>query len=87
MFDHGKTQRSTFVHRMNKYKKRMVYTILEYDPLLDSSNMTTDDWGKIGTDIEVCVNKDRNLSPRRKVLGSNLPVGIIEQSASPSSAH
>ncbi|XP_028422187.1 60 kDa lysophospholipase isoform X2 [Perca flavescens] len=32
--------------------KRIVYTILEYDPLLDSSNMTTEDWAKIGKDIE-----------------------------------
>lgn len=32
--------------------KRIVYTILEYSPLLDSSNMTTDDWGRIGKDIE-----------------------------------
>uniref|UniRef100_A0A3B5A3I9 asparaginase n=1 Tax=Stegastes partitus TaxID=144197 RepID=A0A3B5A3I9_9TELE len=32
--------------------KRIVYTILEYNPLLDSSNMTTDDWGRIGKDIE-----------------------------------
>ncbi|KAJ3613368.1 hypothetical protein NHX12_019618 [Muraenolepis orangiensis] len=32
--------------------KRIVYTILEYSPLLDSCNMTTEDWGKIGKDIE-----------------------------------
>ncbi len=24
--------------------KRVIYTIYEYDPLLDSSNMTMDDW-------------------------------------------
>jgi len=28
--------------------KRVVYSIYEYDPLLDSSNMTMDDW------IQVC---------------------------------
>lgn len=28
---------------------------MEYSPLLDSSNMTTDDWGRIGKDIEVIV--------------------------------
>ena len=39
--------------RLSKEKKRIVYTIMEYTPLLDSSNMTTDDWGKIGKDIEV----------------------------------
>lgn len=31
---------------------RIVYTILEYDPLLDSSNMTPEDWITIGKDIE-----------------------------------
>ncbi|GAA6213610.1 60 kDa lysophospholipase isoform X4 [Lates japonicus] len=39
-------------HGMSKNNKRIVYTILEYSPLLDSSNMTTDDWGRIGKDIE-----------------------------------
>ncbi len=39
--------------RLSKHNKRIIYTVLEYDPLLDSSNMTTDDWGKIGVDIEV----------------------------------
>lgn len=38
---------------LSKHKNRIVYTVLEYDPLLDSSNMTTEDWGKIGRDIEV----------------------------------
>ncbi|XP_056250073.1 60 kDa lysophospholipase isoform X3 [Seriola aureovittata] len=42
----------TLVLPMNKDNKRIVYTIFEYSPLLDSSNMTTDDWGKIGKDIE-----------------------------------
>uniref|UniRef100_A0A8C6UGY8 asparaginase n=1 Tax=Neogobius melanostomus TaxID=47308 RepID=A0A8C6UGY8_9GOBI len=36
----------------NKDSKRIVYTIMEYSPLLDSSNMTTDDWGRFGKDIE-----------------------------------
>lgn len=39
--------------RLTKDKRRIIYTVLEYNPLLDSSNMTTDDWGKIGKDIEV----------------------------------
>uniref|UniRef100_A0A6Q2Z2W1 asparaginase n=1 Tax=Esox lucius TaxID=8010 RepID=A0A6Q2Z2W1_ESOLU len=37
---------------LSKQNKRIVYTILEYSPLLDSSNMTTDDWASIGKDIE-----------------------------------
>ncbi|XP_022238653.1 L-asparaginase-like isoform X2 [Limulus polyphemus] len=32
--------------------KRVVYTIFEYDPLLDSSNMTMDDWIHIALDIK-----------------------------------
>ncbi|XP_056433199.1 60 kDa lysophospholipase-like isoform X1 [Gadus chalcogrammus] len=38
--------------RSYKDNKRVVYTFLEYSPLLDSSNMSTEDWGKIGKDIE-----------------------------------
>ncbi|KAJ3364118.1 hypothetical protein GGF32_002498 [Allomyces javanicus] len=33
--------------------KRIVYSVLEYDPLLDSSNMTMKDWVKIATDVEL----------------------------------
>ncbi|KAL3968956.1 hypothetical protein ACER0C_028913 [Sarotherodon galilaeus] len=42
----------TLVLPLSKQNKRIVYTIFEYNPLLDSSNMTTDDWGRIGKDIE-----------------------------------
>uniref|UniRef100_A0A8C4EA26 asparaginase n=1 Tax=Dicentrarchus labrax TaxID=13489 RepID=A0A8C4EA26_DICLA len=43
---------NTLVLPLSKDNKRIIYTILEYKPLLDSSNMTTDDWGRIGKDIE-----------------------------------
>ncbi|XP_038584374.1 60 kDa lysophospholipase isoform X2 [Micropterus salmoides] len=43
---------NTLVLPLSKDNKRIIYTILEYSPLLDSSNMTTDDWGRIGMDIE-----------------------------------
>lgn len=33
--------------------RRVVYTITEYDPLLDSSNMTITDWIHIAEDIKV----------------------------------
>ncbi len=33
-------------------KKRIIYTIYEYDPLLDSSNMTMEDWILIAKDIQ-----------------------------------
>lgn len=35
------------------YKKRTRYSILEYDRLLDSSNMNIEDWVRIATDIQV----------------------------------
>jgi lysophospholipase len=35
------------------YKKRTRYSILEYDKLLDSSNMNFEDWVRIATDIQV----------------------------------
>ncbi|KAJ3108160.1 hypothetical protein HDU97_002072 [Phlyctochytrium planicorne] len=35
------------------YGKRIKFSILEYQPLMDSSNMTMKDWVKIATDIEV----------------------------------
>eukprot|EP00066_Takifugu_rubripes_P026271 XP_011615537.1 PREDICTED: 60 kDa lysophospholipase isoform X1 [Takifugu rubripes] len=43
---------NTLVLPMNKDNKRIIYTVMEYSPLLDSSNMTTDDWSQIGKDIE-----------------------------------
>lgn len=33
--------------------RRILYTITEYEPLLDSSNMTFHDWVKIAQDIQV----------------------------------
>lgn len=33
--------------------RRIIYTITEYEPLLDSSNMTFQDWVKIAEDIKV----------------------------------
>lgn len=35
-------------------KRRIIYTISEYEPLLDSSNMTFEDWERIAEDIKVC---------------------------------
>ncbi|XP_049812372.1 L-asparaginase-like isoform X2 [Schistocerca nitens] len=41
----------TFVLPDVRQKSRVVYTVVEYDPLLDSSNMTVDHWIKIARDI------------------------------------
>ena len=35
----------------SKYGKRVYYEILEYDPVLDSSNMNMTDWSRIAGDI------------------------------------
>ncbi|XP_030069641.1 60 kDa lysophospholipase [Microcaecilia unicolor] len=43
---------NTLVLPLAKKNLRIVYTILEYSPLLDSCNMTTDDWAKIAMDIQ-----------------------------------
>ncbi|KAF3701236.1 60 kDa lysophospholipase [Channa argus] len=43
---------NTLVLPLSKANNRIVYTILEYKPLLDSSNMTPDDWVRIGKDIK-----------------------------------
>ncbi|TPX38001.1 hypothetical protein SmJEL517_g00163 [Synchytrium microbalum] len=48
-----KTRIPALVTPESLYGKRTRYSILEYDPLLDSSNMTMTDWVKIATDIEV----------------------------------
>lgn len=33
--------------------RRVIYNVLEYSPLCDSSNMTMDDWIHIANDIKV----------------------------------
>ncbi|XP_067119873.1 L-asparaginase-like isoform X2 [Centruroides vittatus] len=38
--------------KMDYSHKRLVYVIYEYEPLLDSSNMTMDDWIRIALDIK-----------------------------------
>ncbi|XP_078090184.1 60 kDa lysophospholipase [Mustelus asterias] len=43
---------NTFVLPASKLNKRIVYTILEHSPLLDSCNLTTDNWVKIVIDIQ-----------------------------------
>ncbi|XP_068016336.1 60 kDa lysophospholipase isoform X2 [Melanerpes formicivorus] len=43
---------NTLVLPLSKENKRIFYTILELSPLLDSSNMTPDDWAKIAKKLE-----------------------------------
>ncbi|XP_075699980.1 60 kDa lysophospholipase isoform X2 [Rhinoderma darwinii] len=52
LYDFHDFPENTLVLPVSKQNKRIVYTILEYSPLLDSCNMTTDDWAKIATDIK-----------------------------------
>ncbi|XP_050989146.1 60 kDa lysophospholipase [Labeo rohita] len=52
-----KTPENTLVVPLSKQNKRIVYTVIEYSPLLDSCNMTADDWATIGKDIEDSYNE------------------------------
>lgn len=38
---------------LSKFNKRVYYEIIEYDPILDSSDMNMGDWCKIAKDIAV----------------------------------
>ncbi|RXN06137.1 60 kDa lysophospholipase-like isoform X4 [Labeo rohita] len=52
LYECYKPEDKTLVLPKSKLDKRVVYTFLEYSPLLDSSNMTPNDWTTIGKDIE-----------------------------------
>ncbi|XP_018583144.1 60 kDa lysophospholipase isoform X1 [Scleropages formosus] len=52
LYDYYGPQENTLVLPLSRQKKRIVYTVLEYSPLLDSCNMTTDDWASIAKDLE-----------------------------------
>ncbi|XP_043118230.1 60 kDa lysophospholipase-like [Puntigrus tetrazona] len=52
LYESYKPEDKTLVLPQSKLNKRVVYTFLEYSPLLDSSNMTPNDWSTIGKDIE-----------------------------------
>ncbi|XP_042564549.1 60 kDa lysophospholipase isoform X2 [Clupea harengus] len=52
LYDYHGPAENTLVLPLSKQKKRIVYTVMEYCPLLDSCNMTTDDWATIAKDIE-----------------------------------
>ncbi|XP_015273287.1 PREDICTED: 60 kDa lysophospholipase-like isoform X2 [Gekko japonicus] len=52
LYDSCESADSTLVLPLSKRKKRIIYRILEYSPLLDSCNMTTEDWAKIAKDLE-----------------------------------
>uniref|UniRef100_W5N5I7 asparaginase n=1 Tax=Lepisosteus oculatus TaxID=7918 RepID=W5N5I7_LEPOC len=52
LYDYYDPPENTMVLPLSKQNKRIIYTVLEYSPLLDSCNMTTDDWAQIAKDIE-----------------------------------
>ncbi|KAL1258162.1 hypothetical protein QQF64_011406 [Cirrhinus molitorella] len=52
LYECYKPEDKTLVLPKSEQGKRVVYTFLEYSPLLDSSNMTPSDWTTIGKDIE-----------------------------------
>ena len=56
--------------------RRVIYNIYEYDPLLDSSNMTMDDW------IQVCTNFPENVlfTTSRSIVAEMIPVVALMRS-------
>ena len=53
-FGSGNTHKAPLVlPSLGPNKNRIMYTIYEYEPLLDSSNMTMDDWIHIAKDLRV----------------------------------
>ncbi|KAJ1348624.1 hypothetical protein KIN20_003974 [Parelaphostrongylus tenuis] len=59
-------------------KKRVVYWIVEYEPLLDSCDMTFDDWIRIATDIRKCTLVYDGKSGKPVILtGSQIPVAEV----------
>lgn len=49
---HEEGGREWYTMPLSIYNKRVSYTILEYDPLLDSANMQAADWSQMATDIK-----------------------------------
>ncbi|KAI2654545.1 L-asparaginase [Labeo rohita] len=74
LYEYYKPPENTLVLPLSKQNKRIVYTLLEYSPLLDSCNMTTDDWATVGKDIEVPIYEMRN-DGRDNLLGALLIAG------------
>ncbi|XP_072895871.1 60 kDa lysophospholipase isoform X1 [Hemitrygon akajei] len=52
LYEYVDLPENTLVLPCTRSNKRIVYSVIEYSPLLDSCNMTTDDWAKIALDIE-----------------------------------
>ncbi|XP_041132455.1 60 kDa lysophospholipase-like isoform X2 [Polyodon spathula] len=51
LYDYYQATENTLVLPLSNLDKRIIYTVIEYCPLLDSCNMTTDDWAKIAKDL------------------------------------
>eukprot|EP00833_Pecoramyces_ruminatium_P011367 jgi/Orpsp1_1/1185399/evm.model.c7180000093584.2 len=51
-----KKELKALVTPVSLYGKRTIYTIFEYDELIDSANLLLQDWVKIATDIEINYN-------------------------------
>lgn len=52
-FDDAAAMGPLVLPHCNDESRRVVYSITEYDPILDSSNMTIQDWVQIAKDIHV----------------------------------
>ncbi|XP_078262605.1 60 kDa lysophospholipase isoform X1 [Rhinoraja longicauda] len=52
LYDYCDSPENTLVLPCSRSNKRIVYSVIEYSPLLDSCNMTTDNWAQIAVDIQ-----------------------------------
>ncbi|XP_067847820.1 60 kDa lysophospholipase isoform X2 [Heptranchias perlo] len=52
LYDFCDSPENILVLPQSKSNKRIVYSVIEYSPLLDSCNMTTDNWAEIAVDIQ-----------------------------------
>ncbi|KAK4884477.1 hypothetical protein RN001_000748 [Aquatica leii] len=53
----GENESDDLIIRLLDQKQMIRYTVIEYDPLYDSSNMSTKDWIRIAADIEAYYQK------------------------------
>lgn len=62
----------------SEHKRRVIYNVIEYSPLCDSSDMTMDDWIRIAKDIKVRDLLNFNKSNRKNVFSYNLKVHAVK---------
>ena len=68
---------SLFYRVTNTDIRRVIYTVVEYSPLCDSSNMKMNDWMKIARDIEVRISLRPSFFFLIYLYNSNVFLGCL----------